>query len=85
MKIYEITVELIEQKHYWDCQDVISHPLVCEAFMFGDQNGKGYDTIQWNNELMAAEIVVYDNGKYEVFVGEWLGTIDELYAQAGEY
>jgi len=26
-----------------------------------------------------------DDGKYEVFVGEWLGTVAELYAQAGEY
>ena len=77
MNPYRIRYQLTEGKHYHDCQDVISHPLVVEAFLYGDFEGKDYDSIEWEGSIYQAEFIEYaqsrSNMPYngEVFVGEW--------------
>ena len=72
MKIYRLKYQLTEEVHYFACQDVINHPIVTEAFKYGDFDGKGYDALEWDNQVYAAELVTYPSGVSEVFVGEWL-------------
>jgi len=71
---YKIVYQLTEGKHYYSCHDAISHPIINEAFRFGDLNGSGYNSVEWENEVHAAELVIYTDESYEVFVGEWLYT-----------
>ena len=75
MKPFKLTYQLTEGKHYWDCQDVVNHRIVVEAFKYGDFNGNGYDALEWEGSIYEAELVTYNNGVSEVFVGEWLGDI----------
>lgn len=82
MNPYKLRYQLTEGKHYHDCQDVITHPLVTEAFRFGDFEGKNYDSIEWEGSIYQAEYITYQKSDStihgEVFVGEWyLDTGDE--------
>ena len=76
MNPYKLRYPLTEGKHYYDCQDVITHPLVVEAFKFGDFEGKDYDSVEWEGSVYQAEFINYRSGSLsrydgEVFVGEW--------------
>lgn len=79
MKPFHLKYQLKEGRDYQDCQDTVSHPIVVEAFRFGDANGKEYDCLEWDGEIYQAEYVKYmtPNGEIdgEVFVGEWLGSL----------
>ncbi|MFI0413122.1 MAG: hypothetical protein ACH255_03190 [Candidatus Thiodiazotropha sp.] len=74
--IYRVPVILKEHKHYRECYDTIEHPLITEAFLYGDLNGSGYDSLEWNGEIYEAEAVRYADGRADVYVGEWLGSAD---------
>lgn len=82
MNPYRIRYQLTKGKHYHDCQDVITHPLVNEAFRYGDFEGKDYDSVEWEGSIYAAEYQVYQNPDStihgEVFVGEWLGDLGDM-------
>ena len=71
MNPYKVRYQLTEGKHYHDCQDVITHPLVVEAFRFGDFEGSYYDSIEWEGSVYEASYVQFPSGGGEVFVGEW--------------
>ena len=78
MNTFKLKYQLIESKHYHNCQDVVTHPIVVEAFQFGDFNGKCYDSLEWEGSVYSAELSNYQNkGKYEVVVGEWLGDVND--------